>query len=135
MQFGGDDQWSNMLGGRELIRRKLNMETHAMTIKLLTDSKGHKMGKTAGNAVWLDPNKTSPLDFYQYWRHVSDADVMKCIRMLTFLPMDQIEDMSDWKDDRLNRAKEILAYELTNLVHGQEEAESAAEEAAYLADE
>jgi len=132
MQFGGDDQWSNMLGGRELIRKKMNAETHAMTITLLTDYEGRKMGKTAGNAVWLDPNKTSPLDFYQYWRHVNDADVMKCIRLLTFLPMDQIEDMADWQGEQLNRAKEILAYELTNLVHGREEAEAAAEKSLFL---
>ena len=126
MQFGGDDQWSNMLGGTELIRRKLGKDAHAMTITLLTDSQGHKMGKTAGNAVWLDPKKTSPYDFYQYWRNVEDADVLKCIRMLTFLPIEQIEAMSDWrKDAQLNTAKEILAYELTKLVHGEEEAEKA----------
>ena len=125
MQFGGNDQWSNMLGGTELIRRKLGKDAHAMTITLLTDSNGNKMGKTAGNAVWLDPNKTSPYDFFQYWRNVGDADVMKCIRMLTFLPMDQIEEMSTWKDAQLNTAKEILAYELTKLVHGEEEAEKA----------
>ena len=125
MQFGGNDQWSNMLGGTELIRRKLGKDAHAMTITLLTDSNGNKMGKTAGNAVWLDPNKTSPYDFYQYWRNVDDADVMKCIRMLTFLSMDQIEEMSDWKDAQLNTAKEILAYELTKLVHGEEEAAKA----------
>ena len=125
MQFGGNDQWSNMLGGTELIRRKLGKDAHAMTITLLTDSQGNKMGKTAGNAVWLDPNKTSPYDFFQYWRNVGDADVMKCIRMLTFLPLDQIEEMSGWQDAKLNEAKEILAYELTKLVHGEEEAEKA----------
>ena len=116
MQFGGDDQWSNMLGGTELIRRKLGKDAYAMTITLLTDSQGKKMGKTAGNAVWLDPNKTSPFEFYQYWRNVGDADVMKCIRMLTFLPLEQIDEMSTWKDQRLNEAKEILAFELTK--HG-----------------
>ena len=125
MQFGGDDQWSNMLGGTELIRRKLGKDAHAMTITLLTDSQGKKMGKTAGNAVWLDPNKTSPYEFYQYWRNVDDADVLKCIRMLTFLPLEQIEEMSAWEGSQLNRAKEILAYELTNLVHGEEEANKA----------
>ena len=125
MQFGGDDQWSNMLGGTELIRRKLGKDAYAMTVTLLTDSQGKKMGKTAGNAVWLDPNKTSPFEFYQYWRNVGDADVMKCIRMLTFLPLEQIDEMSTWKDQRLNEAKEILAYELTKLVHGQEEADKA----------
>ena len=125
MQFGGDDQWSNMLGGTELIRRKLGKDAHAMTITLLTDSQGHKMGKTAGNAVWLDPNKTSPYDFYQYWRNVGDGDVMKCIRMLTFLPLEQIDEMARWEGSQLNRAKEILAYELTKLVHGEEEAEKA----------
>ena len=125
MQFGGDDQWSNMLGGTELIRRKLGKDAHAMTITLLTDSQGKKMGKTAGNAVWLDPNKTSPFDFFQYWRNVSDADVMKCIRMLTFLPLDQIDEMDTWKDARINDAKEILAYELTKMVHGKAEAEKA----------
>ena len=125
MQFGGDDQWSNMLGGTELIRRKLGKDAYAMTITLLTDSQGKKMGKTAGNAVWLDPNKTSPFEFYQYWRNVGDADVMKCIRMLTFLPLEQIDEMSTWKDQRLNEAKEILAYELTKMVHGEEEAEKA----------
>ena len=122
MQFGGDDQWSNMLGGTELIRRKLGKDAHAMTITLLTDSQGHKMGKTAGNAVWLDPNKTSPYEFYQYWRNVGDGDVLKCIRMLTFLPLEQIDEMSHWEGSQLNRAKEILAYELTSLVHGEEEA-------------
>ena len=125
MQFGGDDQWSNMLGGTELIRRKLGKDAYAMTITLLTDSQGKKMGKTAGNAVWLDPNKTSPFEFYQYWRNVGDSDVMKCIRMLTFLPLEQIDEMSTWKDERLNEAKEILAYELTKMVHGEEEAEKA----------
>ena len=123
MQFGGDDQWSNMLGGTELIRRKLGQDAHAMTITLLTDSQGKKMGKTAGNAVWLDPNKTSPYDFYQYWRNVGDADVMKCIRMLTFLPLEQIDEMDKWEGSQLNQAKEILAYELTRMVHGEEEAE------------
>ncbi len=127
MQFGGDDQWSNMLGGTELIRRKLGKDAHAMTITLLTDSQGKKMGKTAGNAVWLDPNKTSPYDFYQYWRNVGDADVLKCIRMLTFLPIEQIEEMADWEGAKLNEAKDILAYELTNLVHGEEEATKARE--------
>ena len=125
MQFGGNDQWSNMLGGTELIRRKLGKDAHAMTITLLTDSQGNKMGKTAGNAVWLDPNKTSPYDFYQYWRNVDDADVMKCIRMLTFLPLEQIAEMDTWKDAQINEAKSILAYELTKLVHGQEEADKA----------
>ncbi len=125
MQFGGDDQWSNMLGGTELIRRKLGKDAHAMTITLLTDSQGKKMGKTAGNAVWLDPNKTSPFDFYQYWRNVGDADVIKCIRMLTFLPLDKIDEMATWKDARINEAKEILAWELTAMVHGEEEANKA----------
>ena len=125
MQFGGNDQWSNMLGGTELIRRKLGKDAHAMTIALLTDSQGHKMGKTAGNAVWLDPDKTSPYDFYQYWRNVDDADVMKCVRMLTFLPLEQIDEMDTWQGEQLNRAKEILAFELTKLVHGQEEADKA----------
>ncbi len=125
MEFGGDDQWSNMLGGTELIRRKLGKDAHAMTITLLTDSQGHKMGKTAGNAVWLDPNKTSPYDFYQYWRNVADPDVMKCIRMLTFLPIEEIDAMSSWEGEQLNRAKEILAYELTKLVHGEDEAQKA----------
>ena len=125
MQFGGDDQWSNMLGGTELIRKKLGKDAHAMTITLLTDSQGNKMGKTAGNAVWLDPNKTSPYDFYQYWRNVGDADVLKCIRMLTFLPIEQINEMNGWEGSQLNRAKEILAYELTSLVHGEEEAKKA----------
>ena len=125
MQFGGDDQWSNMLGGTELIRRKLGKDAHAMTITLLTDSQGHKMGKTAGNAVWLDPNKTSPYEFYQYWRNVGDGDVLKCNRMLTILPLEQIDEMSHWEGSQLNRAKEILAYELTSLVHGEEEARKA----------
>ena len=125
MQFGGDDQWSNMLGGTELIRKKLRKDAHAMTITLLTDSQGKKMGKTAGNAVWLDPNKTSPFDFYQYWRNVDDADVMKCIRMLTFLPLEQIDEMDKWEGQELNRAKEILAYELTKMVHGTDEADKA----------
>lgn len=125
MQFGGDDQWSNMLGGTELIRRKLGKDAYAMTITLLTDSQGKKMGKTAGNAVWLDPNKTSPFEFYQYWRNVDDADVMKCIRMLTFLPLEQIDEMDAWQGEQLNRAKEILAFELTKMVHGQPEAEKA----------
>ena len=125
MQFGGNDQWSNMLGGTELIRRKLGKDAHAMTITLLLNSEGKKMGKTASGAVWLDPNKTSPFEFYQYWRNVEDADVLKCIRMLTFLPLAQIDAMSDWKDAQLNTAKEILAYELTKLVHGEEEAEKA----------
>ena len=125
MQFGGDDQWSNMLGGTELIRRKLGKDAHCMTITLLTDSQGKKMGKTAGNAVWLDPNKTSPFEFYQYWRNVGDADVLKCIRMLTFLPLEQINEMDKWEGEQLNRAKEILAYELTKMVHGEEEAEKA----------
>ncbi len=125
MQFGGNDQWSNMLGGTELIRKKLGKDAHAMTITLLLNSEGKKMGKTAKGAVWLDPNKTTPYDFYQYWRNVEDADVMKCIRMLTFLPLEEIEAMADWKDAQLNVAKEILAYELTKLVHGEEEAEKA----------
>ena len=125
MQFGGNDQWSNMLGGTELIRRKLGKDAHAMTITLLLNSEGKKMGKTAKGAVWLDPNKTSPFEFYQYWRNVEDADVMNCIRMLTFLPLEQIDAMADWKDAQLNTAKEILAYELTKLVHGEEEAEKA----------
>ena len=125
MQFGGNDQWSNMLGGTELIRRKLGKDAHAMTITLLLNSEGKKMGKTASGAVWLDPNKTSPYDFYQYWRNVEDADVLKCIRMLTFLPLEQIDAMSDWRDAQLNTAKEILAFELTKLVHGEEEATKA----------
>ena len=125
MEFGGDDQWSNMLGGTELIRRKLGKDAYTMTITLLTDSQGKKMGKTAGNAVWLDPNKTSPFEFYQYWRNVGDADVLKCIRMLTFLPLEQIDEMDHWEGEQLNKAKEILAYELTKMVHGEEEAEKA----------
>ena len=125
MQFGGDDQWSNMLGGTELIRRKLGKDAHAMTITLLTDSNGKKMGKTAGNAVWLDPKKTSPYDFYQYWRNVADADVLKCIRMLTFLPLEEIDKMDKWEGAELNVAKDILGYELTKMVHGEEEAEKA----------
>ncbi len=125
MQFGGNDQWSNMLGGTELIRRKLGKDAHAMTITLLLNSEGKKMGKTASGAVWLDPNKTSPYDFYQYWRNVDDADVLKCIRMLTFLPLEPIEEMDSWEGAQLNRAKEILAYELTELVHGKEEADKA----------
>ena len=129
MQFGGDDQWSNMLGGTELIRKKLGKDAYAMTITLLTDSQGKKMGKTAGNAVWLDANKTSPFDFYQYWRNVDDADVMKCIRMLTFLPLEQIDEMATWKDAQLNTAKETLAYELTKMVHGKDEAGAAQEKA------
>ncbi len=125
MQFGGDDQWSNMLGGTELIRRKLGKDAHAMTITLLLNSEGKKMGKTASGAVWLDPNKTSPFDFYQYWRNVGDKDVLKCIRMLTFLPLDEIDKMDTWEGSQLNEAKDILAYELTKLVHGDEEAEKA----------
>ena len=125
MQFGGNDQWSNMLGGTELIRRKLGKDAHAMTITLLLNSEGKKMGKTASGAVWLDPNKTSPFEFYQYWRNVGDADVLKCIRMLTFLPLEKIEEMDKWEGSQLNRAKEILAYELTALVHGEEEAKAA----------
>ena len=125
MQFGGDDQWSNMLGGTELIRRKLGKDAHAMTITLLMNSEGKKMGKTAKGAVWLDPNKTSPFEFYQYWRNVGDQDVLKCIRMLTFLPLEQIDEMDKWEGSQLNRAKEILAYELTKLVHGEEEANKA----------
>ncbi len=132
MQFGGNDQWSNMLGGTELIRKKLGKDAHCMTITLLTDSQGNKMGKTAGNAVWLDPNKTSPFDFYQYWRNVADADVMKCIRMLTFLPLEQIEEMDSWKDAKINEAKELLAFELTKLVHGEAEAEKAQNSAKQL---
>lgn len=132
MQFGGDDQWSNMLGGTELIRKKLGKDAHAMTITLLTDSQGKKMGKTAGNAVWLDPQKTSPFEFYQYWRNVGDADVLKCIRMLTFLPLEEIEKMDSWEGSQLNTAKEILAFELTKLVHGEEEAQKAADAAKEL---
>nr|DAE73069.1 MAG TPA: tyrosyl-tRNA synthetase [Caudoviricetes sp.] len=125
MQFGGNDQWSNMLGGTELIRKKLGKDAHAMTITLLLNSEGKKMGKTASGAVWLDPNKTSPFEFFQYWRNVDDADVLKCIRMLTFLPLEEIDKMSSWEGSQLNEAKEILAYELTKLVHGQEEADKA----------
>ena len=132
MQFGGDDQWSNMLGGTELIRRKLGKDAYAMTITLLLNSEGKKMGKTQKGAVWLDPNKTSPFEFYQYWRNVSDADVLKCIRMLTFLPLEEIEKMEAWEGSQLNQAKEILAYELTNLVHGEEEAKKAQEGARAL---
>ena len=132
MQFGGDDQWSNMLGGTELIRRKLGKDAYAMTINLLLNSEGKKMGKTQSGAVWLDPNKTSPFDFYQYWRNVSDADVLKCLRMLTFLPLEQIDEMDKWEGSQLNQAKEILAYELTNLVHGEEEAKKAQEGARAL---
>ncbi len=125
MQFGGNDQWSNMLGGTELIRKKLGKDAHAMTITLLLNSEGNKMGKTAKGAVWLDPNKTSPFEFFQYWRNIDDADVLKCIRMLTFLPLEEIDKMSTWEGSQLNEAKEILAYELTKLVHGEEEAEKA----------
>ena len=127
MQFGGDDQWSNMLGGTELIRRKLGKDAHAMTITLLLNSEGKKMGKTQSGAVWLDPEKTSPFEFYQYWRNVADADVLKCLRMLTFLPLEQIDEMDSWEGSQLNQAKEILAYELTALVHGEEEAGKAKE--------
>lgn len=127
MEFGGDDQWSNMLGGTELIRRKLGKDAHAMTITLLTDSNGNKMGKTAGNAVWLDPEKTSPYEFFQYWRNVADADVLKCIRLLTFLPLEEIETMDSWEGSQLNKAKEILAFELTKMVHGEDEANKAKE--------
>ena len=132
MQFGGDDQWSNMLGGTELIRRKLGKDAYAMTITLLLNSEGKKMGKTQKGAVWLDPEKTSPFEFYQYWRNVSDEDVLKCLRMLTFLPIEQIEEMESWEGSELNRAKEILAYELTDLVHGEEEAKKAQESAKAL---
>ena len=132
MQFGGDDQWSNMLGGTELIRRKLGKDAHAMTITLLLNSEGKKMGKTQSGAVWLDPNKTSPFEFYQYWRNIADADVLKCLRMLTFLPLEQIDDMDKWEGSQLNEAKEILAYELTALVHGDEEAKKAQESARAL---
>ncbi|BFL47120.1 tyrosine--tRNA ligase [Lactonifactor longoviformis] len=132
MQFGGDDQWSNMLGGTELIRRKLGKDAYAMTITLLLNSEGKKMGKTQSGAVWLDPKKTSPFDFYQYWRNVGDADVLKCLRMLTFLPIEQIDEMDKWEGSQLNKAKEILAYELTNLVHGEEEALKAQEGARAL---
>ncbi len=132
MQFGGDDQWSNMLGGTELIRRKLGKDAHAMTITLLLNSEGKKMGKTQSGAVWLDPKKTSPFEFYQYWRNVGDSDVLKCLRMLTFLPLEQIDEMDRWEGSQLNQAKEILAYELTNLVHGEEEAKKAQESARAL---
>ena len=132
MQFGGDDQWSNMLGGTELIRRKLGKDAYAMTITLLLNSEGKKMGKTQKGAVWLDPEKTSPFEFYQYWRNVADADVLKCLRMLTFLPLEQIDEMDHWEGSQLNQAKEILAYELTNLVHGEEEAKKAQESARAL---
>lgn len=132
LQFGGDDQWSNMLGGTELIRRKLGKDASAMTITLLLNSEGKKMGKTQSGAVWLDPNKTSPFDFYQYWRNVDDADVIKCMRLLTFLPLEQIDEMATWEGSQLNKAKEILAYELTNLVHGEEEAKKAQEGARAL---
>lgn len=132
MQFGGDDQWSNMLGGTELIRRKLSKDAHAMTITLLLNSEGKKMGKTQSGAVWLDPNKTSPFEFYQYWRNIGDADVLKCLRMLTFLPIEQIDEMDQWEGSELNRAKEILAFELTALVHGEEEAKKAEEAAKAL---
>ena len=132
MQFGGDDQWSNMLGGTELIRRKLGKDAHAITITLLLNSEGKKMGKTQSGAVWLDPNKTSPFEFYQYWRNVADADVLKCLRMLTFLPLEQIDEMDKWEGSQLNQAKEILAYELTSLVHGEEEAKKAQESARAL---
>ena len=132
MQFGGDDQWSNMLGGTDLIRRKLGKDAYAMTITLLMNSEGNKMGKTQKGAVWLDPNKTSPFEFYQYWRNVADADVLKCLRMLTFLPLEQIDEMDKWEGSQLNQAKEILAYELTNLVHGEEEARKAEEAAKAL---
>ena len=132
MQFGGDDQWSNMLGGTELIRRKLGKDAHAMTITLLLNSEGKKMGKTQSGAVWLDPEKTSPFDFYQYWRNVGDADVLKCLRMLTFLPLEQIDEMDKWEGSQLNKAKEILAFELTKLVHGEEEATKAQEGARPL---
>ena len=132
MQFGGDDQWANMLGGTELIRKKLGKDAHAMTITLLLNSEGKKMGKTEKGAVWLDPEKTTPFEFFQYWRNVADADVMKCIRMLTFLPIEEIEAMSGWEGSQLNKAKEILAYELTKLVHGEEEANKALDAAKAL---
>ncbi len=132
MQFGGDDQWSNMLGGTELIRKKLGKDAYAMTITLLLNSEGNKMGKTAKGAVWLDPNKTSPFEFYQYWRNIADADVLKCIRMLTFLPLEQIDEMDKWEGSQLNQAKEILAWELTSLVHGKEEAQKAKDAAHAL---
>ena len=132
MQFGGDDQWSNMLGGTELIRRKLGKDAYAMTITLLLTSEGKKMGKTQAGAVWLDPEKTSPYDFYQYWRNVDDADVLKCLRMLTFLPLEQIDEMDKWEGAQLNQAKEILAFELTKLVHSEEEAQKAQDAARAL---
>ena len=132
LQFGGDDQWSNMLGGTELIRKKLGKDTYALTITLLTDSNGMKMGKTAGNAVWLDANKTSPFDFYQYWRNVGDADVMKCLKMLTFIPLDKLKEMESWDDSRINEKKMILAHELTEMVHGKEEADKAEQAAKAL---
>lgn len=132
MQFGGDDQWSNMLGGTELIRRKLGKDAYAMTITLLLNSEGKKMGKTQKGAVWLDPNKTSPFEFYQYWRNVADADVIKCLKMLTFLPLEEIVAMESWEGSQLNKAKEILAYELTALVHGEEEAKKAQDAARAL---
>jgi tyrosyl-tRNA synthetase len=132
MEFGGDDQWSNMLGGTELIRRKLGKDAYAMTITLLLNSEGKKMGKTQKGAVWLDPNKTSPFEFYQYWRNIDDADVMKCLKMLTFLPLEQIDEMKSWEGSQLNKAKEILAHELTTLVHGEEEAGKAQEAAKGL---
>ena len=132
LQFGGDDQWSNMLAGTELIRRKLGKDASAMTVTLLLNSEGKKMGKTQSGAVWLDPDKTSPFDFYQYWRNVADADALKCIRLLTFLPLEQIDEMSDWEGSQLNQAKEILAYELTKMVHGEEEAERAQKSARTL---
>ncbi len=132
MQFGGDDQWSNMLGGTELIRKKLGKDAHAMTITLLLNSEGNKMGKTAKGAVWLDPEKTTPYEFYQYWRNVADADVLKCLRMLTFLPLEQIDEMDTWEGSQLNEAKEILAYELTKMIHGEEEAKKAQESARAL---
>ena len=132
MQFGGDDQWSNMLGGTELIRRKLGKNAYAMTITLLLNSEGKKMGKTQSGAVWLDPEKTSPFDFYQYWRNVGDADVLKCLRMLTFLPLEQIDEMNSWEGSRLNTAKELLAFELTKLVHGEKEAAKAQESSRAL---
>ena len=132
LQFGGDDQWSNMLGGTELIRRKLGKDAHAMTITLLTNSEGKKMGKTEKGAVWLDPEKTSPFDFFQYWRNVADSDVIKCLKMLTFVPIEEIEEMEKWEGSQLNKAKEILAFELTKLVHGEEEAQKALEGARAL---
>ncbi len=132
MQFGGDDQWSNMLAGTELVRKKTGKDAYAMTITLLLNSEGKKMGKTASGAIWLDPNKTSPFEFFQYWRNVDDADVMKCIKLLTFLPLEQIKEMESWEDNRINQKKEILAYELTKLVHGQEEADKALQAAKAL---